>query len=57
LTDENAGSPATTAEQFVADNDRFRMAGAVDSLSSAHHLDVSVAFVDAFGIAILADAT
>ena len=57
MTDENAGSPATTAEQFVADNDRFRMAGAVDSLSSAHHLDVSVAFVDAFGIAILADAT
>ncbi len=47
-------SPALSG-QFVADNDKFRMIDAVEALTEARHLDVSSAFVDAFGIAALAD--
>ena len=51
MSDMGAG----LAGEFVADNDKFRMIEALDELTKARHLDVSSAFVDAFGIKLLSE--
>jgi len=55
VSDDQQTTVPITNGQFVADNDKLRMVDAVEALTSGHHLDVSSAFVDAFGIAVLSD--
>lgn len=42
--------------QFVADNDRFKMRQALDHMVDSAHLDVCTAFLDAYGIAAIGSA-
>ncbi|HOK55328.1 MAG TPA: phospholipase D-like domain-containing protein, partial [Armatimonadota bacterium] len=42
--------------QFVADNDRFKMREALDHMVDSAHLDVCTAFLDAYGVAAIGSA-
>ena len=48
----------TTAlsNQFVADNDRFKMREALDHMVDSAHLDVCTAFLDAYGVSAIGSA-
>lgn len=44
------------SNQFVADNDRFKMRAALDHMVDSAHLDVCTAFLDAYGVSAIGSA-
>lgn len=56
MKSETADVAISIYNQFVADNDRFKMRAALDHMVDSAHLDVCTAFLDAYGVSAIGSA-